>query len=179
MQKIPPFMVSVVNLLSLRMNPPGIQYLLKNSYVTRVIWSILVILALMSAAIFATNIFSDWKGERTITNLKTISKPVTELDFPSVTIFKDGQSLQAVREALEKQSGKQKGSSEKRPSLQSRTCRPSWKSKTRRIWPCREIGWRGTCHRQPSTQDQPLPTSLRSDLQWGNKNCLSLIMQRT
>ena len=56
----------------------------------------------MSAAIFATNIFTDWKGERTITNLKTISKPVTELDFPSVTICKDGQSLQAVREALEK-----------------------------------------------------------------------------
>ena len=97
MQKIPPFMVSDVNFLSLRMNPPGIQYLLKNSHFTRVIWSILVILALMSAAIFATNIFTDWKGERTITSLKTISKPVTELDFPSVTICKDGQNMQAVR----------------------------------------------------------------------------------
>ena len=56
----------------------------------------------MSAAIFAKNIFTDWKGERTITSLKTISKPVAELDFPSVTICKDGQSMQAVREALEK-----------------------------------------------------------------------------
>ena len=40
-------------------------------------------------------------GERTITSLKTISKPVDQLDFPSVTICKGGQNLQAVREVLE------------------------------------------------------------------------------
>ena len=79
----------------------GIQYLLKRSHVTRVIWLILVILALIAAAIFAGNVFFDWQGERTITSLKTISKPVNELDFPSVTICKDGQNMQAVREALE------------------------------------------------------------------------------
>ena len=54
----------------------------------------------MAASIFASNVFVDWQGERTITSLKTISKPVNELDFPSVTICKDGQNLQAVREAL-------------------------------------------------------------------------------
>ena len=80
----------------------GIQYLFKRSHVTRVIWLILVILALIAAAIFAGNVFFDWQGERTITSLKTISKPVNELDFPSVTICKDGQDMQAVREALEK-----------------------------------------------------------------------------
>ena len=62
MQKIPPFMVSVVKLWSLGKNPPGIQYLLKNSHFTRVIW-FLVILVLMSAAIFVKNIFTDWKGD--------------------------------------------------------------------------------------------------------------------
>ena len=66
------------------------------------IWLILVILALIAAAIFATNVFTDWKGERTITSLKTISKPLKELDFPSVTICKDGQNMQAVMEALER-----------------------------------------------------------------------------
>ena len=65
------------------------------------IWLILVILALMAATIFASNVFFDWQDERTITSLKTISKPVNELDFPSVTICKDGQNMQAVGEALE------------------------------------------------------------------------------
>ena len=60
-----------------------------------------MLLALAGATIFAWNVFSDWQDERTITSLKTISKPVDQLDFPSVTICKGGQNLQAVREVLE------------------------------------------------------------------------------
>ena len=75
----------------------------KRSFATRVIWLILIILALTGATIFASNIFFDWQEERTITSLKTISKPVNELDFPSVTICKDGQNLQAVMKMLEKE----------------------------------------------------------------------------
>ena len=75
----------------------------KRSFATRVIWLILIILALTGATIFASNIFFDWQEERTITSLKTISKPVNELDFPLVTICKDGQNMQAVREKLEKE----------------------------------------------------------------------------
>ena len=81
----------------------GVQYLVKRSFVTQSIWLILLILALSGAAIFASNIFFDWQEERTITSLKTISKPVNELDFPSVTICKDGQNHQAVREVLERE----------------------------------------------------------------------------
>ena len=81
----------------------GVQYLVKRSFVTQSIWLILLILALSGAAIFASNIFNDWQEERTITSLKTISKPVNELDFPLVTICKDGQNMQAVREKLEKE----------------------------------------------------------------------------
>ena len=77
--------------------------MLKRSFATRIIWLILIILALAGAAIFASNIFLDWQEERTITSLKTISKPVNELDFPSVTICKDGQNLQAVMKMLEKE----------------------------------------------------------------------------
>ena len=64
---------------------------------------ILVVLALVAAAIFAKNVFSDWQTQRTITSLKTMSKPVNELDFPSVTICKDGQNMQAVEEALQRE----------------------------------------------------------------------------
>ena len=81
----------------------GVQYLVKRSFVTQSIWLILLILALSGAAIFASNIFNDWQEERTITSLKTISKPVNELDFPSVTICKDGQNMQAVMKMLEKE----------------------------------------------------------------------------
>ena len=45
-----------------------------------------------------------------MTNLKTISKPVTELDFPSVTICKDGLNFQTVREVLEMANGMGSGS---------------------------------------------------------------------
>ena len=80
----------------------GIQYLIKRSCVTRLIWVFLVLFSLAGATIFASNVFIDWQGEHTITSLKTISKPVNELDFPSVTICKDGQNMQAVMEALER-----------------------------------------------------------------------------
>ena len=45
-----------------------------------------------------------------MTNLKTISKPVTELDFPAVTICKDGLNFQTVREVLEMANGMGSGS---------------------------------------------------------------------
>ena len=79
----------------------GVQYLSNRPFATRLLWFILVLLALAGATIFAWNVFSDWQDERTITSLKTISKPVDQLDFPSVTICKGGQNLQAVREVLE------------------------------------------------------------------------------
>ena len=83
--------------------------MLNRSFATRIIWLILIILALAGAAIFASNIFLDWQEERTITSLKTISKPVNELDFPSVTICKDGQNLQAVMKMVEKDNKKWAG----------------------------------------------------------------------
>ena len=43
------------------------------------------------------------QAERTITSLKTISKPVNQIDFPSVTVCKGGQNLQAVKKQLEKE----------------------------------------------------------------------------
>ena len=62
-----------------------------------------MILALVAAAIFAKNVFSDWETQRTITSLKTMSKPLNELEFPSVTICKDGQNMHAVEEALQRE----------------------------------------------------------------------------
>ena len=46
---------------------------------------------------------ADLQAERTITSLKTISKPVNQIDFPSVTVCKGGQNLQAVKKQLEKE----------------------------------------------------------------------------
>ena len=81
----------------------GVQYLSNRSYIAQAIWMILVVLALVAAAIFAKNVFSDWQTQHTITSLKTMSKPVDELEFPSVTICKDGQNMHAVREALRRE----------------------------------------------------------------------------
>ena len=114
----------------------GVQYLLKRSFVTQLIWLFLVILALAGATIFAKNIFTDWKGERTITSLKTISKPVTEVDFPSVTICKDGQNLQAVREALEKDEEEWEATRIKREvTLEPDFCQTNFER------PCEQVGF--------------------------------------
>ena len=49
-----------------------------------------------------------------MTNLKTISRPVTELDFPAVTICKDGLNFKAVREVLEEATRQWAGGRDKR-----------------------------------------------------------------
>ena len=43
--------------------PEGVQYLTNTPIGTRLLWSILVALALAGAAIFALNVFSDWQVE--------------------------------------------------------------------------------------------------------------------
>ena len=43
--------------------PQGVQYLTNTPIGTRLLWSILVVLALAGAAIFALNVFSDWQVE--------------------------------------------------------------------------------------------------------------------
>ena len=93
----------------------------KRPIATRLLWFALVLLALAGATIFAWNVFLDWQDERTITSLKTISKPVNQLDFPSVTICKGGQNLQAVKEVLEREAQEwENGRREKRsPSVSS------------------------------------------------------------
>ena len=63
---------------------------------------------------FIVNIIMDRQDDRTITSLKTISKPVNELDFPAVTICKDGLNFQSVRETLEVASGQWEGRRRKR-----------------------------------------------------------------
>ena len=81
---------------------PGVQYIFSGPIFDRLLWFCLVVLALVGASFFAGKIFTDLKDDQTITSLKTMSKPVTDLDFPSVTICSGGQNLQAVREALQR-----------------------------------------------------------------------------
>ena len=56
------------------------------------------------------NIFNDLQENRSITSLKTISKSVNELDFPAVTICKDGLNFHAVQKVLEGESNSGSGS---------------------------------------------------------------------
>ena len=79
--------------------------MVSKSVAARIIWFILVVLALASAAKFARNIFKDWQEDHTITSLKTISRSVKELDFPAVTICKDGLNFHAVQKVLQGDSG--------------------------------------------------------------------------
>ena len=80
----------------------GVSYLLSGPLFDRLLWLCLVVAALLGAYQQAGQVWQDWQGDRTITGLKTMAKPVTELDFPAVTICKGGQNMQAVRQALQR-----------------------------------------------------------------------------
>ena len=79
----------------------GVQHLTTGPLPLRLLWFLLLLLALLGASIFAKTILVEWQEHRTATSLRTMTKPVEELTFPAVTICRGGQDLQAVRAALQ------------------------------------------------------------------------------
>ena len=66
----------------------------------RILW-ILFCLSLGSLAVFWTyQSYDDWRQNRVITTLKNTAKPVTEVDFPMVTICTDGLHMANVEKTM-------------------------------------------------------------------------------
>ena len=80
----------------------GVNYIFDQTvpYGDRILW-LLLFLGLGSFAIFLVySSFINWQDNQVMTTLKTLTKPVTDLDFPAITICGSGQHMGLVEKVL-------------------------------------------------------------------------------
>ena len=70
----------------------GLAYLWGNqiSRAERLLWALIVLLALYFATYQVSNLYSDWQENPVVTTLDTVAYPIDEIDFPAVTICPQG-----------------------------------------------------------------------------------------
>ena len=65
----------------------GLAYLQRgNSFLTRLFWSVIVIVGFTLASVFLYGQITDWEKHQTITTLESIATPIQEVQFPTVTV---------------------------------------------------------------------------------------------
>ena len=80
----------------------GISYIFDKSIgiVDRVLWLITVICSLCMVLGMINSSYHSWQENQVITTLKSTTKPVSELGFPSVTICADGMHMGLAEKVL-------------------------------------------------------------------------------
>ena len=80
----------------------GIGYIFdkKVGILDRCIWLIVVIGAMLMALWMISTSYINWKDNPVITTLKTTTKPITNLDFPAITICANGLHMGLVEKVL-------------------------------------------------------------------------------
>ena len=80
----------------------GISYIFDKSIgiVDRVLWLIIVICSLCMVLGMINSSYNSWQENQVITTLKSTTKPVSELGFPSVTICADGMHMGLAEKVL-------------------------------------------------------------------------------
>ena len=66
----------------------------------RIFWLLIFLISLCITLSVLHFSFTDWQNDQVITNLKNKAKPVTELDFPAVTICGSGQHMGIVEKVM-------------------------------------------------------------------------------
>ena len=80
----------------------GINYVFDEelSILERLIWFVIVFVFGCVAMYLVYESYNTWQDNQVITTLKTVTKPVTELAFPAVTICGTGQHMEKVEKVL-------------------------------------------------------------------------------
>ena len=80
----------------------GIGYVFDSniSALDRILWFMTVVGAMVLAVWMVSNSYTNWQENQVITTLKTMTKPITDLHFPSITICADGQHFGLVEKVL-------------------------------------------------------------------------------
>ena len=76
----------------------GITYLTGDdtTAVERLLWLVVVILAILLATYQVVNLYKDWQDDPVVTTLDTVALPIEEIDFPAVTICPQGSRQEIV-----------------------------------------------------------------------------------
>ena len=80
----------------------GIGYIYdqKLGLLDRALWLVIVTSCMSTAMWMINSSYNTWQNNQVITPLKTRTKPVSELEFPAVTICADGQHMGLVEKVL-------------------------------------------------------------------------------
>ena len=80
----------------------GVSYIFDRSsnFFDRLFWFILFSVCIGLSIFLTISSYSEWKKNQVITSLKTVAKPVAEIDFPAVTICGAGQHMDTVERVL-------------------------------------------------------------------------------
>ena len=80
----------------------GISYIFDRDLakLDKALWLIIVLGALCLAVWMINTSYTSWQDNQVITTLKTTTKPITDLDFPAVTICAAGQHMDNVEKVL-------------------------------------------------------------------------------
>ena len=80
----------------------GVSYILdeKTPVIERLLWLIVVSIFGCVAVYMVVQTFTTWQENKVITTLKTVAKPVSDLDFPAITICSSGQHFNTVEKVL-------------------------------------------------------------------------------
>ena len=80
----------------------GIGYISNQSMnrLDRCIWFVLFVASTALATLLVLRSYNEWQNNQVVTTLKTVAKPVTDLEFPAVTICGAGQHMSNVERAL-------------------------------------------------------------------------------
>ena len=79
----------------------GFSYVVEqgNSVGERILWSIIVVLALMFTTSQMTTLYMEWQNDPVITILDTVALPIEEVQFPAITICPQG-SVHGILDAV-------------------------------------------------------------------------------
>ena len=75
----------------------------RNSGVERIVWIIIVALALIFTTYQVVTLYQEWQDEPVITTLETVAEPIENIKFPAVTICPQGSRQEIIDAVLFRQ----------------------------------------------------------------------------
>ena len=80
----------------------GVSYVVDQTVpiIDRFLWMAVCLSSATLAVILIHSSYSDWQDNQVITSLKTVAKPVADLNFPAVTICAAGQHMGNVEKVI-------------------------------------------------------------------------------
>ena len=83
----------------------GLAYIVEDgrSYLERIFWIFVTALAVFFTAFQTIQLYSQWKNDPVVTSLDTVKLPISEIEFPAITICPQGSVNEIMNSVLFKQ----------------------------------------------------------------------------